>query len=106
MLDHSLHKETLPNIPSKPPLAQLETISLHSIYSYLRQETDTLLATTSFQVVVERDRERDEISPQPLLPQTKQPQFPQLLYVTLVSSPFISCIALLCICLSNSISML
>jgi len=38
---------------SKPPLAQLEAISSHLITSYLGEETDTHLATISFQVVVE-----------------------------------------------------
>ena len=48
--------------------------------SYLGEETNTCLATPSFQAVVESDK----VSPQPPLPQTKQPQFPQMLLIRLV----------------------
>ena len=41
---------------STPPLMQLETISLCPIAFYLGEETDTHLATTSIQVVVECDK--------------------------------------------------
>jgi len=57
------------------PLEQLEAISSHPITCYLGEETNTHLATASFQVVVERSN----VSPQPLFLQTEQPQFPQLL---------------------------
>ena len=50
---------------------QLEAISSCPIGSYLGEETNTHLTTTSFQVVVETDK----VSPQPPLLQTKQPQF-------------------------------
>ncbi|KAK4831149.1 hypothetical protein QYF61_015452 [Mycteria americana] len=55
---------------SKPLLKQLEAISSRPITSYLGEETDPHLTTTSFQVVVESKK----VSPQPLLLQTKQPQ--------------------------------
>ncbi|KAK1202130.1 FUT8 fucosyltransferase, partial [Pygoscelis papua] len=50
------------------------------LYYYLGEETNTHLATTPFQVVVESN----EVSPQPPLLQTKQPQFPQPLLIRLV----------------------
>jgi len=80
MPDHSFSKEIFPNIQSKPPLMQLEAISSHPIASYLGEETNTRLTTTSFQVAVESDK----VSPQPPLLQTKQPQLPQPLLVRLV----------------------
>uniref|UniRef100_A0A8B9MEC2 Phospholipid scramblase n=1 Tax=Accipiter nisus TaxID=211598 RepID=A0A8B9MEC2_9AVES len=50
-----------------------EAISSCPIVCYLGKETDTHLATISFQVVVESDK----VSSQPPLLQTKQPQLPQ-----------------------------
>jgi len=55
-------EEFFPNIQPKPPLVQLEAISSHFITCYLGEETDSHLATTSFQAVVESDK----VSPQPL----------------------------------------
>ncbi|KAK4808540.1 hypothetical protein QYF61_009843, partial [Mycteria americana] len=80
MLDNPFSEEKFPNIQTKPPLAQLETISSCPITCYLGKETDTHLTATSFQVVVESDK----VSPPPLLLQTKQPQFPQPLLIRLV----------------------
>ena len=80
MPDHSFSKEIFPNIQSEPPLMKLEAVASHPIASYLREETNTCLTTTSFQVVVESDK----VPPQPLLLQTKQPQFLQPLLVILV----------------------
>ena len=53
--DHSLSKESLPNIQSEPPLTQLEAIASCPIASYLGEETNTRLATPtpSCQVIVE-----------------------------------------------------
>ena len=51
---------------------QLEAISSCSVTSDLGEETNTHLATTSFQVVIESDK----VSSQAPLLQTKQPQFP------------------------------
>ena len=79
MPDHSFSKETFPNIQSKPPLVQLEAIASHPMASYLGEETNTHLTTTSFQVAVESNK----VPPRPLL-QTKQPQLPQLLLIRLV----------------------
>jgi len=53
MFDHSFSKEIFPYIQSQPPLMQLEPISSHPIVSYLGEETNTCLTTTSFQVLVE-----------------------------------------------------
>ncbi|KAK4810666.1 hypothetical protein QYF61_007466 [Mycteria americana] len=80
MLDNPFSEEKFPNIQSKPPLAQLEAISSRPITSYLGEETDTHLSTTSFQVVVESNK----VSPQPPLLQAKQPQFPQPLLIRLL----------------------
>lgn len=55
MLSHPLHEEILPNIHSKLPLVQYETVFLCLITWHLRKETDTLLAAMSFQVVAETD---------------------------------------------------
>ncbi|KAK4810446.1 hypothetical protein QYF61_004226 [Mycteria americana] len=64
MLDNPFSEVKFPNIQSKPPLAQLEAISSRPIPCYFGEETDTHLATTSFQA--------------------KQPQFPQPLLIRLV----------------------
>jgi len=80
MSDRSFSKEIYLNIQSKPPLIQLEVISSRPVTSYLGEETNTHLTTTSFQVVVESDK----VSPQPSLFQTKQSQFHQPLLIRLV----------------------
>ena len=82
--DHFFSKEIFPNIQSKPPLAQLQAIAFCPIASYLGEETNTCLTTTSFQVVVESDK----VSPQPPLLQTKPPQ---LLPTGLTSCIYLHC---------------
>jgi len=74
MPDHSFSKEIFPNIQSEPPLTQLEAIAPHPIASYLGEETNTCLTTSSFQVAVESSK----VSLQPPLLHTKQSEFPQL----------------------------
>ncbi|KAK4828566.1 hypothetical protein QYF61_027656 [Mycteria americana] len=64
VLDNPFSEEKFPNIRSKPPLVQLETISSCPIACYLAEETDPHLSTTSFQA--------------------KQPQFPQPLLIRLL----------------------
>jgi len=59
---------------------QLEAIASCPIASYLGEETNTCLTTTSFQVVVEISK----VPPQPPLLQTEEPQLPQPLLVRLV----------------------
>ena len=49
-------KKVFPNSQAKPPLMQLEAIASHPITSYLGEETNTCLTTTSFQVVVESSK--------------------------------------------------
>ncbi|KAK4815484.1 hypothetical protein QYF61_003020 [Mycteria americana] len=49
MLDNPFREEIFPNIESKPPVVQLEAVSSRPITRYLEKETDTHLATTSFQ---------------------------------------------------------
>jgi len=61
MPDDSRRKEIFPNIQSKPPLTQLEAIASCPIASYLGEETNARLTTTSFQVVVDSKK----VSPQP-----------------------------------------
>jgi len=56
VLDSLFDEESFPNIPYKLHLLQLEAISSHPIASYLREETNTQLITTSFQVVVESNK--------------------------------------------------
>ncbi|KAK4823572.1 hypothetical protein QYF61_003576 [Mycteria americana] len=73
-------EEIFPNIQPEPPLVQLEAISSCPIASYLGEETNTHLSTTSFQVVTESNK----VSPQPPFLQTKQSQFPQLFLIRLV----------------------
>jgi len=80
MLDNPFSEEIFPNIQYKPPLAQLEAICSCRMAFYFGEETDTHLATASFQVVAESN----EVSPQPPLLQTKQRQFPQPLLIRLV----------------------
>jgi len=61
--DHSFSKENFLNIQSKPPLMQPEAIDSHSIASYLGEETNTCLTTTSFQVVVESNKVSSQLPP-------------------------------------------
>ncbi|KAK4810817.1 hypothetical protein QYF61_008789 [Mycteria americana] len=72
--------QCLTTLSAKPLLAQLEAISSRPIASYLGEETDTHLSTTSFQVAVESDK----VSPESPVLQNKQSQFPQLLFIRLV----------------------
>jgi len=80
MLDNLFGKEIFLNIQSKPPLTQLGAIASCPIASYLEEEINTCLTTTSFQAVVESNK----VPPQPRLLQTEQPQFPQPLLIRLV----------------------
>jgi len=80
MSGRSFRKEIFPNIEFKPPLMQLQAIASCPITSYLGEETNTHLTTTSCQVVVESNK----VSPQPPLLQTKQPQLPQPILIGLV----------------------
>ncbi|CAM9605471.1 unnamed protein product, partial [Bubo scandiacus] len=77
MPNNPVCKEILPNIQSKPSLVQLEAITSCLIACCIVKETHPQLSATSFQVAVEGN----EVSPQPPLLQTKQPQFPQLLLI-------------------------
>jgi len=56
MPDHSFSKEIIPNIQSKPPRTQVEATASRPIASYLGEETNTCLTTTSFQVFVETNK--------------------------------------------------
>jgi len=56
MLDNPFGEEIFPKIQSKPPLALPEAISSHPITCHLEKETNTHLATASFQVVVESNK--------------------------------------------------
>ena len=72
-LDKPFGEDVSPHIQSRPPLAQVEAVSSRPVTCSLGEETDTHLATTSFQVVVESGK----VSPQPPFLQAKQPPFPQ-----------------------------
>ncbi|KAK4816273.1 hypothetical protein QYF61_014345 [Mycteria americana] len=86
MLDNPFSEVKFPNIQTKPTMAQLEArvqleaISSRPITSYLGEETDPHLSTTSFQVAVESKK----VSPQPPFLRAKKPQFPQPLLIRLV----------------------
>jgi len=60
-------------------MTQLEAVSSCPSTCYLEKETDTHLATTSFQVVVESHK----VSTEPPFVQDKKPPFPQLLLIGL-----------------------
>lgn len=47
MLDKPFHEEILPNIPSRPSLAQQEAVCFSPIAGNLGEKTNTQLATTS-----------------------------------------------------------
>lgn len=81
---------------SKPPPAQLETISSCSVICHVRKQTTTLFTTTSFQAITDSN----EVCSQPPLCWAKQPQFPHMSF----SSFFSSFIALLWIHSSSSIT--
>jgi len=56
MPDHSFSKEIFPNIPSEPPLTQLEALASRPMASYLEEETNPRLTTPSFEVAVESNK--------------------------------------------------
>lgn len=87
MLDHALCEEILPKSPIETSPGATGAIPLHLISCHLRKEANTLLAASSFQVVVESSK----VSPQPAVLQTSQPQVPLVLF----SCPFISSVVLL-----------
>ncbi|KAK4825780.1 hypothetical protein QYF61_002343 [Mycteria americana] len=60
MLDNPFSEVKFPNIQSKPLLAQLEAISSRPIICYLGEETNTHLATPSFQPPELEDRDREQ----------------------------------------------
>jgi len=68
-------KEVFPDIQPKPLLAQLEAISPRPVTWHQWEETKPALALSTFQIL----EESNKVSPQPPLPQTKQPQFLQSL---------------------------
>jgi len=65
----SLKEEFFPNIQPEPPLAQLEAIPSCPVASYMGEEANPHLTTTSFQGIVESSK----FSSEPPLLQTKQP---------------------------------
>lgn len=60
MPENLFHVEAVPDIQTKPHLAQLGAISSHSITCYLGEETDSHLATALFQAVVESEKTTPE----------------------------------------------
>jgi len=95
-------EEIFPNIQSKPPLTQLETVPFCPVACYLGEETDTHIITSSFQIVVENKK----VSPQPPFLLAKQPLFPQPLLIRFCARPFTNFVALLWTCSSTSMSLL
>lgn len=82
-LGYLVCEEILPNIQSKPSLAQLEAV-FYVLSFTTWEETDPHIATISFGVVVESNK----FSPQHPFLQTKQPHLSQILLIHLVFWPF------------------
>lgn len=80
MPDRPFSEEFFPNSYSKPLLMQLEANFFCSTTYYLRKETDPCMATIPFRVVLESDK----VIPEPLFPQAKKSQLPQLLILCFV----------------------
>lgn len=72
-----------PGFQFKLPLVQLEVISLYPIACNMRKWTDTFPTAVSLKVVVESN----DVSPQFLFLQAKQPQFPQTLITSYILVP-------------------
>jgi len=77
VLSNPFSKEVFPDTQPKRTLAQLKAISPRPVTCHQRVETNPALAVSTFQIL----EEGKKISPQPPLPQTKQPQFLQSLFV-------------------------
>jgi len=77
VLNSPVCKEVFPDTQPKHPLAQLEAISPRPVTWHQWEETNPALTAITFQVL----EEGNKVSPQPPLPQTKQPQFLQLLLI-------------------------
>lgn len=56
MPEHPFREEIFRNMQFKPPVMQLEAVSSHPATSYLGEETDSHLATASFQGVLEDNK--------------------------------------------------
>ena len=77
MPDHPFREVVFPNVQPVSPLVQLEAIPSSPIASYMREEANTQLTTTSLQKVVESSKD----SPQHPLLQTGLSQLPQPLLI-------------------------
>ena len=75
MLSNPFCKEVFPDSQPKLTLAQLEAISPRPVTCHQCEETNSTLTVSTFQVL----EESNKVSPQPPLPNTKQPQFLQSL---------------------------
>ena len=84
VFDHPLGKQTLPNVQSKPPLAQLWTIPTRPNTGSPGEEISTSLSLSAPQEAVESN----EVTPQPPALQTRQTQCPQLLFIRHAFQPF------------------
>ena len=83
--------EVLPNVQPKYPQKQLEATPFSPIASYMGEEANSHLTTTSSQAIVEIN----EVFPEPPLLQTEQSQLPQLLLISLVLQTHHSFVAIL-----------
>jgi len=79
----NLCKEVFPGIQPKSPPVQLEAISSHPVTCHQGEETNPALTAITFQVF----EESNKVSPQPFLPQTKQPQFLQSFLIGHILQP-------------------
>lgn len=80
MLDCPFHEEILPNVQSKHPLGQHETIPSCLSFVTKEKEINSFLSVTSFQVVAESS----EVFPYLRNVQIKQLQFLHWLLTTLI----------------------
>ena len=81
MLNNPFCEEAFLDIQPKLTLAQLEAISPRPVTCHQQEETNPALAVSTFQIL----EESSKVSPQPPLPQTKQPQFFIILFGTSVA---------------------
>ena len=56
MPDHPFREVVFPNVQPEPSLVQLEAIPSSPITSYMREEVEPQLTTTSLQVVIESNK--------------------------------------------------
>ena len=77
VLNNPFCQEVSPDIQPKLTLAQLEAIVPHPVTCHQGEKTNPILTVITFQIL----EESNKVPLQPPYPQTKQPQFRQLILV-------------------------